>query len=102
MCCRQDFIGNGCDGTVGGWRGHQCVRDPNSGKTYKPGTFLFIAKESILFYFKIRTIILLQKLRQTLQIKLKTREKNAGIIVAVYKVVAHGAEVKECAVELIG
>ena len=55
-----------------------------------------------LIYFKIRTFILLQKLRQTLQIKLKTREKNAGIIVAVYKVVAHGAEVKECAVELIG
>ena len=42
MCCRQDFIGNGCDGTVGGGRRHQCVRDPNSGKRYRPGTFLFI------------------------------------------------------------
>jgi len=29
-CVVGDFIGNGCDGIVGGWRGHQCVRDPNS------------------------------------------------------------------------
>ena len=24
-CCRKGWVGNGCDGTIGGSNGHQCV-----------------------------------------------------------------------------
>merc|ERR1712110_83117 len=28
MCCRKGWTGNGCDGTIGGRRNHQCVAKP--------------------------------------------------------------------------
>merc|ERR1712083_552173 len=29
-CCRKGWtLGNGCDGSFGGWRGHTCVLNPN-------------------------------------------------------------------------
>ena len=28
MCCRKGWKGNGCDGTIGGRRNHQCVAKP--------------------------------------------------------------------------
>ena len=33
MCCRQGWVGNGCDGNVGGPNNHQCTKAPG-GKTF--------------------------------------------------------------------
>ena len=27
-CCRKEWIGNGCDGSIGGTNGHECVLNP--------------------------------------------------------------------------
>ena len=27
-CCRKEWIGNGCDGTIGGINRHECVLNP--------------------------------------------------------------------------
>ena len=28
LCCRESYIGNGCDGRIGGATGHRCVLKP--------------------------------------------------------------------------
>ena len=29
-CCRKEWIGNGCDGSIGGTNQHQCVLNPGT------------------------------------------------------------------------
>jgi len=33
MCCRQGWVGNGCDGKIGGPNNHQCAKAPGGGST---------------------------------------------------------------------
>ena len=32
MCCRKYWKGNGCDGSIGGGRRHECTKKPEAGK----------------------------------------------------------------------
>ena len=42
-CCRKDWAGNGCDGTFGGEKGHQCVLRPQGKGTFlSEDTFVFV------------------------------------------------------------
>ena len=34
MCCRKNWKGNGCDGSIGGRRRHECTKKPEAGKIF--------------------------------------------------------------------
>ena len=52
MCCRQGWVGNGCDGKIGGPNNHQCAKAPG-GKAFI--TLIFLEQEHFIHLTSIYT-----------------------------------------------
>ena len=101
MCCRKGWVGNGCDGNIGGPHNHQCAAAPKGNKTSIRKMLIAQVNKyyGIILIFHITVKIQELTLRRVLAYKIK--EKIVGGAVDEEKENALGVET-ECAVERVG